>query len=247
MGRRTLLLIASLLVAALGTALVWLYVQGADRRAEGRYEFVKVWVARQDIPSGTDSATLRTKVEQRDFFVVSKPDGAVTNLEDVNKKVVRGTIHAGEPLVAAQFGTTADSPDLIGQDPKLMAISVQLADPNRVAGFLRPGSKVAVFLIDPSYVAAAEGQHRVRMIIPTVTVLTTGSTQTVAQPTDKAASGAAEQVSTAIVTLQVSQDDATKLMLGQKSGDLYFTLLGGSATAKDGGLVDAKTLFGDKG
>ena len=30
MGRRTLLLIASILVAALGTALIWLYVQGAD-------------------------------------------------------------------------------------------------------------------------------------------------------------------------------------------------------------------------
>jgi pilus assembly protein CpaB len=35
MGRRTLLLIASILVAALGTALIWLYVQGADNRAAG--------------------------------------------------------------------------------------------------------------------------------------------------------------------------------------------------------------------
>jgi pilus assembly protein CpaB len=247
MGRRTLLLTASLLVAALGTALVWLYVLGADRRAESRYDYVKVWVALQDIPSGTDNATLRTKVEQRDFFVGSKPDGAVTKLDDVRGQVVRGTIHKGEPLVAAQFGATTDTPDLIGQDPKKMAISVQLADPNRVAGFLRAGSHVAVFLVDPDYAKTGEGQHRAKVILAAVKVLTTGSTQTVPQPTktDSATATTAEQVSTAIVTLEVDQDQATKLLLGQKSGELYFTLLGEKATASTGSFGDAKTVLGD--
>ena len=46
MGRRTLLLIASILVAALGTALIWLYVQGADSRAEATTTQVEVVVAR---------------------------------------------------------------------------------------------------------------------------------------------------------------------------------------------------------
>ena len=36
MGRRTVLLIVAALIAALGTALVFLYVEGADNRAEAQ-------------------------------------------------------------------------------------------------------------------------------------------------------------------------------------------------------------------
>ena len=42
MKRRTILLFAAALVAALGPALVFLYVQGADNRAEERFDTVEV-------------------------------------------------------------------------------------------------------------------------------------------------------------------------------------------------------------
>ena len=45
MGRRTLLLIASILIAAVGTALIGLYVRGADNRAQQTEGMVSALVA----------------------------------------------------------------------------------------------------------------------------------------------------------------------------------------------------------
>src|ERR687883_506893 len=59
MGRRTLLLIASILVAALGTALIWLYVQGAEARAQAGEAQVKLMVATQDVQPGTQAAQVQ--------------------------------------------------------------------------------------------------------------------------------------------------------------------------------------------
>ena len=53
MGRRTVLLIAALVVAALGTALVWMYANRADERAQADAAPVEVLVATSDIGAGT--------------------------------------------------------------------------------------------------------------------------------------------------------------------------------------------------
>ena len=45
MDRRRILLIVAVIVALLGTALVFLYVRGADARAEDRFETVEVLTA----------------------------------------------------------------------------------------------------------------------------------------------------------------------------------------------------------
>ena len=50
MARRTLLIIASILLAALGTALIWLYVQGAENRAQQNPELVPALFLTQNVP-----------------------------------------------------------------------------------------------------------------------------------------------------------------------------------------------------
>ena len=55
MGRRTLLLIAALVVAALGTTGIFLYVNGVDERAEAGYDLVEVLVATTPIAAGTSA------------------------------------------------------------------------------------------------------------------------------------------------------------------------------------------------
>ena len=59
MGRRTLLLIASILVAALGTALIWLYVQGADKRAAAGTAQVQVLVAANTVRAGQPASQVQ--------------------------------------------------------------------------------------------------------------------------------------------------------------------------------------------
>ena len=56
MGRRTLLLIAALVVAALGTVLIFVYVKNADDRAQADAAPVDVLVATQEVAAGTTAA-----------------------------------------------------------------------------------------------------------------------------------------------------------------------------------------------
>ena len=71
MGRRTLLLIASILVAALGTALIWLYVQGADTRAQaGEAQVTSVSSrARRSHPARRSAISSRATVNFPQSFV----------------------------------------------------------------------------------------------------------------------------------------------------------------------------------
>jgi pilus assembly protein CpaB len=52
MDRRRLLLILAVFVALMGTALVFLYVQGADKRAQDKFDNVQVLKATQNITAG---------------------------------------------------------------------------------------------------------------------------------------------------------------------------------------------------
>ena len=61
MDRRRLLLILAVFVAVIGTALVFLYVKGADKRANNQYDNVSVLKATANIAAGEtyDSALVR--------------------------------------------------------------------------------------------------------------------------------------------------------------------------------------------
>ena len=54
MGRRTIVLVSALLIAALGTLLVFLYVRGADNRADAGRKTQTVLVATQTIAMRDD-------------------------------------------------------------------------------------------------------------------------------------------------------------------------------------------------
>ena len=54
MDRRRILLVVAVVVALLGTALVYLYVRGADARADERFDTVNVLVAVAPIEAGRD-------------------------------------------------------------------------------------------------------------------------------------------------------------------------------------------------
>ena len=61
MARRTLLIIASILLAALGTALIWLYVQGAENRAQQNADLVPALFLTQNVPAGQSPVSDRDR------------------------------------------------------------------------------------------------------------------------------------------------------------------------------------------
>ena len=109
MGRRTVLLIAAIVVAALGAALVWMYADRADERAQADAAPVQVLVATVDIGAGTSGAAISeaASAELRTLPASAVPAGALSDLTPVTDLVTLGPVFAGQILLQQIFGPSS--------------------------------------------------------------------------------------------------------------------------------------------
>jgi len=227
MGRRTLLLIAALVVAALGTGLVFLYSQNAQNNAKAGQELVTVLVAKSKIELGTtgsaaSSAGAFQQVQiPRDTLV---PD-AISDASPLANLVAVVPVFPGQQIIQPQWGQSASTGGLAIPAGKL-AMSVTLGDPERVAGFVTPGSKIAIFTYGNTAPAGPGGTAPktiapgVRLLLSGVEVIGVGPTTTVPNTSGQASN---QQVPTAILTLAVDQSQAQKLIFASGHGGGPYT------------------------
>ena len=228
MGRRTVLLVAALVVAALGTTMVFLYVHGVNDQAIAKQDPVRVLVAKKAIEPGTsykdasDQASFEKKTVSRDALVA----GALGSTAPLVGKVTTTTIYPGQQIIPQMFGDSGEVSTLSVPADKL-AISVQLDDPAQVAGFVDAGTNVAIFLTSP--VAKGGGQDQTRLLLPKVQVLAIGNKT--ATPQDSTTTGTeAASVPTTILTIAVNQTDYQRVLFGSTHGRLNLGLLGKNVT-----------------
>jgi pilus assembly protein CpaB len=248
MDRRRLLLILAVFVAVIGTALVFLYVKGADKRAQDKVASTSVLVAKQDITAGEtyDAALAAGKIASSEVpqSMVSTTAGAVTSTTQLSGTIVSVPIFAGQVIVANQFGdSVAVSNSTLGIPKGMMAISVNLTDPDRVAGNIQNGSEVAIFVTGTlERVGAATGAttstdtQTTRLLLPKVTVLNVGSPQppTTSTKTEEDGTQTTEQLPRTLLTLAVTQKEAQKVIVASKALDLTFGLLTSNSEVKSG-------------
>jgi pilus assembly protein CpaB len=245
MERRRILVIAAALVAALGAILVFVYVRGADTRAEDQFQTTDVLVATQAIQSGEtiEAAQAAGKITKKAITNNSLLPDFQVDLTALSGKVALTTIYPGEQIIASKFGTTAAPASALQIPDDKIAISVNLTDTARVAGFVDPGSLVAIFLNGTD---ANTGTAFTEVLLPKVTVIGVGSTTPVSTTTtDQTGAQTTEALPRTLLTLSVDQDQAQKIMFAQGNGELAFALLpsNGKTTIKPGVRVDAENLF----
>ena len=229
MDRRRVLLIAAAAVAALGTVLVLVYVQGADNRARDAYETSEVLVATQQIERGETVAAAAAggKLALEPVARGQILPGALTTTEGVEQDVAMTDIFPGEQVVPQKLGARAvEETRLQIPDEGDMAMSINLTDPARVAGFVNPGSEVAIFVNGTD---TTTGQAYSRVLLTRVTVIAVGSTTPITTTTTTTEGQGGEQVAETLprtlITLSVSQPQMQKVLLGQGQGELSFALL----------------------
>ncbi len=235
MDRRKALLAVAAVIAALGTLLVFLYVRGADNRADARYSAVQVLrVVKQIAPGETvEAAQAAGKIEtstvsQKDLL----PD-ALTGTEPIAGKVATSAIYPGEQLTSAKFGASGASTGLTIPKGKI-AVSISLSDTARVAGFVNPGDKVALF-----YIAGG-----VRLLLPNVQVIAAGTTTMVATTTtDATGAESTEQLPKTLLTLALSQNEAERVLYANSTGELAFGLMTTDSQVAPSKGVNAANLF----
>lgn len=251
MSRRVGLLAVALAVAVLGTSAVFSYVSKVEANTLSGAEPVDVLVAAERLPAGTsgDAAAKGELVELVAMPRKSVPEGALTTLEGVGTQTLVSDVFAGEVLLRAKFADqTARTGALLIPKDKI-AVSVELGDPQRVAGFVVPGSEVAIFATVEQTsgtakatavqtgantaqvnVQATADDDYTRLLLPRTSVIAVGPATL--RPGRAEKQDDDEAVAKAVLTLAVTQAEAEKLIHAAQKGDLYLGLL--SSTSKTG-------------
>ncbi len=242
MGRRTVLLIVAALIAALGTSLVFLYVRGADNRAAAAQAPVQVLKAVAQINPGETLASAQAAGKIQ-LGTVPREDalpGAVNSTAGMDNQVALSTIFPKEQIITGKFGSAGDQEVLTIPDGDI-AISVNLSDTGRVAGFVSPGAQVAIFL---NGAAGAQAQDATRVLLPKVKVIAVGATTVISRTTTDSQGGqTTEQLPKTLFTLAVNQNEAEKIMYAVNHGELSFGLLNDKSKVKPGPGVTSTNLF----
>jgi pilus assembly protein CpaB len=243
MDRRRILLIIAAAVAALGTLLVFLYVRSADARAQDSVDAVPVLTVSQPIESGEsyDEALAAGKIVPKGVARSQLLANVQTNPEALKGTVALQNMLAGEQVVADKFGANAaDAASPLGIPQNKMAISVNLTDPDRVAGFVNPGSQVAIFVTSTEDEGTETTSRqatgsRTHLLLPRVTVLGVGSTTPVTTTTtSEDGTQQTEQLPRTLLTLALSQEEAQKVILSSKTLEVTFALLTSDSTVAEG-------------
>jgi len=224
MGRRTLLLIAAFVVAALGTVLVFMYAQNAKNAAADGQAIVKVLVAKTQIDVGTTGSTASANgaFEQREVPASTVVAGALSDAAPLASLVALVPVFPGQQIIAAQWGATNQISGIV-LPPGTIAIQVQLGDVERVAGYVTPGSQVAIFTTGTQPATAGTPAGGVaRVLVPKALVLAVGSA-TATSGQSGSTSSAQQAVSAAVVTLAVTQDQFQKILFVTKTPQSPFT------------------------
>jgi len=250
MDRRRLLLMLAVFVAIIGTALVFLYVRGADNRAQSQFSSVTVLKATQNIAAGEayDDAVAAGKISSASVPQNQLNQGYQTDMNAMKGKIAAVPIFAGQQIISDQFGSTVVSTSTNLPIPKgMIAVTVQLSDPDRVAGNVYPGSRVAIFATGmggPEHssgagagVGSGEVAAETALLLPDVLVLNVGDpVQATSTTTDESGLQTSETLPRTLLTLAVNQADAQKVILASKGvpDSLTFGLLTNTSEVKKG-------------
>jgi pilus assembly protein CpaB len=242
MGRRTVLLVVAVVIAVVGAGMVYLYVRGADDRAKVAQQPVSVLKAVAQIEPGETltAASAAGKIERRDVPAEQQLDGAMADIGESGSLVALTRIYPNEQITASKFGSPGEQ-DYLTMPPGKFAISVNLSDTGRVAGFVSPGSRVAIFLTGET---GADGDPGTRLLLPEVQVVAVAQT-TVTTATTTTAEGAqtTESLPKTLFTLAVDQREAEKVLFAGSQGELSFGLLDDKSKVAAGPGVTLKSLF----
>jgi pilus assembly protein CpaB len=248
MKRKMVLLIASALIALAGVGLVMTYVSGVSSKATADEALVKVLTATSVINAGETATQAQSEGK---FALTAIPKstvvvGAVTSVDTMGDQVALAPIYPGEQILALKFGTTAAAAtaESLPVPKGMIAISVELSDPGRVAGFVTPGLHVAIFVTyqNPSADAAAQPSYT-RILVPSAEVLAVGPTTLTTPPDETTDSTATDAVPQTILTVALVQHDSDRVLFASNNDKLAFGLIGkGTRITRDPGVTQADLL-----
>jgi pilus assembly protein CpaB len=240
MKRRILLIGLAVVLALAGTFAVYAYVKNADKRATAGEQATKVVVAAKRIPAGTSWADARNKAylhtESMPSDVVPADALQSTTADIAPDDVVAADVAAGQIVLQQMFGAKTPTTSGLHIPGDKMAVSLKVTADADVAGYVQPGSQVAIFdtfiVLGQNIPAGTKtgadktDNWETKLTLPRVDVLAVS--QAAPSGTQQGLSGSnnsSSQMATLLVTLAVPQSDAERLIHVAQTGNPYLALL----------------------
>jgi pilus assembly protein CpaB len=216
------------LVAGIG---VYMYASGADKRAQENASFVDAYVANADIAKGATGPELVQAglITQEKVAKGSVPPGAITDLNQLAELQTAGPISTKQFITSGSFVSMKDgaggpfSQSIAAQD--LVAVTITVDADHGVANQITPGDHVNM----ASTTTDADGNPETSYMLTNVKVLAVGSnttTQAPAPAVDGSADAAAPApTNSGVLTFEVSQADALRIISANSGKGIYLVLL----------------------
>jgi pilus assembly protein CpaB len=253
--RRILTITVAVLLAAIGTLSVLVYVHQANTRAVQGMKAVSVIVAKGSIPSGTSAgqAVRDGLLGSQTLPAGSVPVDALRSITpDLAGLVTTSPVQSGQLLTRAMLVAASQVTGGVAIPKGMIAVTIQMCPPEAVAGYVTAGSYVAVFdtysrksldvqeSCNSSHQVQAAGAVVTSMVLPRVEVLSVGQAPASSQAASSGGTGAltgaaaspASSQGAVLVTLAVRQADAERLINLDEAGLPYLALL--TATSHTG-------------
>ena len=223
-------IVASLVLAGVGTILLASYVRGAEQRATGGEARVGVLVVSEAIPEGTAAGDMAGRVRTESVPVKVAAEGAIANLGSVAGLVTGVDLLPGEQLVKGRFATAVEA-GKVAVPPNSLEVTVLLSAVQAAGGKVRVGDSVAVLVSfeDPSTT------HLFLQKVPVTGVRTEGGEPVTSKPE------AAGPVGNLFVTLALDAPSVERVVFAAEHGSLW---LAGQPPNSDEGGTQVQTRAG---
>lgn len=241
--KRLILLLTSAALALVGMFVIVAFVQSAEDRALEGTELVPVLVASAEIDANTPATDIAGQVTTTDVPMRLRQPDAVRDLGNLEGQVTVSPVRAGEQIVQRQFGEPSDAPGSGDGIPKGKEIvSIALEPQRAVGGTLSPGDLVSVIVS----VGEAEVQDETDPNVTRTTDSTTGqvlSNIRVASVTGGVTDESGEAADLVMVSLEVDEIDAEKVVFGMEHGSVWLTRNGEDVDRPDARQRTPENIF----
>ncbi|WP_245828079.1 Flp pilus assembly protein CpaB [Sinomonas mesophila] len=243
---------AALIVAIIGTFLLITYVNGAESRAFAGTETREVYVVQTAVAANTPAASLGNAVTKKSLPAAALPEGALTDLNDLQGKVAAVALEPGEVLLASRFASPdqVEGKGRVAVPEGMQEVTVKLPIERVVGGTLSAGDTVGVFFSLGDGANGAQTQLTFHKVLVTGVQLASGeaASNNASSPQENASGGGLKSSGAAgtgeyLVTLARPAAEAERIVFATEFGSLYLSKEPSKAIENNEGVVDRTKVF----
>lgn len=246
--------IAALVVAVIGTVLLLIYVQSADKRALANTETEEVYVVQKAVPAGTTANNFGDAVIKKAVPKGVLASDSISNLSDLGTKVTSVDLVPGEQLLTSRMveASTLTAPGRVKVPGGLQEVTVKLPADRVVGGTLRAGDTAGVLLsfpADDKAGAPAQTQLTFHKVLVTAVQYSSGATaqaeETPAASTDSSAvkTPQGQAGGEYLVTVARTSQDVERIVFAVEFGTVYMSKEPTEAAEDGSSSIDRTKVF----